>query len=291
MRNTLQLILISFILLFNAQYASAQQIISGDTSYNKFRNSIIGVQRIYTRKEQPSTKDTLTGTAMLLRDGNKLYLVTTKKLLQANIYGKDQLASNDSVFLKIEFKKFINLNGLSDKNSQKSAVLFSDDELDIAVISLQKNAHKNLVTGLLTRYKPLSITHMDTSTNWHTNDWLLVHSVADFAWPKSSKAYGTRFTGGGGASVAQIDHYDTSPYFTIKHPPASGISPGNNGGEVVANDKLIGMLRNATGFESNLDIIKTPYYVTHNGKAIKAAYIVRLLRKLQMIENNPDFDN
>lgn len=291
MKNTLQIAFINFILLFSAQYACAQELKAGDTSSTKWQKSIINLQSVYTRKGQPTEKDTLTGTAIFLNDGGKLYLVTTKKVLQADIFGSDQVMANDGVYLNIDFRKFLNLNGLSDQNSQKSAVLFSDDQLDIAVISLQKKAYKQLSDRLLTRYKPVSIALIDTTAKLRPDDWLLTFQIGDFIWPPGSKISGMRSTLGGGAAVAQIDYYDNSPFFAIKYPPAASYRPGNNGGFVTANDKMIGMLRNATGYETNLAIINNPYYITHNARAVKAAYVVRLLRKLQAIESNPAFDN
>lgn len=291
MKNTLQISFISFILLFSAQYASSQSLISGDTTRTKWLKSIINVESVYTRKGQRGVKDTLTATAIFLNDGGKLYLVTTKKAIQAEIFGTDQLAANDSIFLKIDFRKFLNLKGLSDKNAQKSAVLFSNDQQDIAVISLQKKAYKALTDRLLTRFKPISIALIDTTTKPRPDDWLITYHVADFIWPPGSYNSGMRSTMGGGAAVGQIDYYDNSPFFTIKFPRGGRFDPGNNGGIVTANDKMIGMLRNATGYETNFQIINDPSYITHNARAVKAAYVLRMLRKLQTIENSADFDN
>ncbi len=282
---------LNFILLLSTQYAFAQELIKGDTSRTKWQKSIINVESVHPRKDENTIKDTLTGTAIFLNDKGKLYLVTTKKLLQANIYGTDQAMANDGVYLKIDFRKFLNLNGLSDQNSQKSAVLFSNDQQDIAVISLQKKAYKELTNKLLTRYTPISTALIDTNTTMHADDWLITYQVGDFVWPIGTNIAGMRSTLAGGASVAQIQYYDNSPYFTVKYPIAAFYRPGYNGGAITANDKLIGILRNATGYETNFAIINHPYYETHEARAVKAAYIIRMLRKLQAMEANPGFDN
>ncbi len=282
---------LNFILLLSTQYAFAQELVKGDTTRTKWEKSIINVESVYRRTGETYVKDPLTGTAIFLNDKGKLYLVTTKKLLQANIYGNDQIMANDGVYLKIDFRKFLNLNGLSDQNSQKSAILFSDDRQDIALISLQKKAYKELTTKLLTRYKPISTALIDTNTTMHADDWLITYQVGDFVWPIGTNMAGMRSTLGSGASVAQIQYNDNSPYFTVKYPMAAFYRPGYNGGAITANDKLIGILRNATGYETNFAIINHPYYETHEARVVKAAYILRLLRKLQAMEANPGFDN
>src|ERR1700761_8577731 len=122
MRNSFKIMLIGNMLLFFTQHLFAQNFRVGDTTYTKWQKCILNIRSIYTRKDQPSVKDTLSGTGFLLTDHGKIYIVTTKKLLQRDIYGKDQQLANDSVFVRLDYKKYINLIGLSRADSDKSAV-------------------------------------------------------------------------------------------------------------------------------------------------------------------------
>ncbi len=280
-----------------------EEIASGDTSHRKWAASLVCLQSVYASKEQPSVKDTLVGTAFLVTDHDKLYLVTAKHLVQADLYGKDQQLANDSVFLSPRFDKTnMNISGLSGKdrpssadvlfhkadNGYKSAVAFTGDEEDIAVISLQKMQYKNIATYLLTKATPIPIGLIDNGNNHQPGELLWRYGFNDL----SLKEMNAKFPGMhvAGMSTYQVDQYDAAlPYFMIIG-EKSRISPGNNGGPVTANDKLIGMLSNATGITNNHDIIQKPNYSIRTGKVVKAAYILSCLRKLQQMEDEPGFN-
>jgi hypothetical protein len=287
---------VNCILLFCPQYLCAQNIKKGDTSYAKWQNSLVHVQSIYTSKELSIAKDTLIGTAFLINDHNKLYLVTNKHLLQADLYGKNEQLANDSVFIfaNHDFKGNFNISGLGSSN--KAAVVFTDDEEDIAIISLQKKEYAPIAAYLLGRGKPVPIGMIDTGNNRQSGEWLMQYGYSAYKAPKSWDKGNIHLSGimvnGVGLGVRQIDQYDPSAsFFIIKSTPIGKIMPGENGGPVIANDKLIGILSNATGIVSNHDIVQTPYYTIPTGRVIKAAYIVRCLRKLQQIEDTPGFNN
>jgi len=146
------------ILFFSPFCLHAQKIIHGDTSYTKWQRSVVRLKSIYKRENPQTGSDTLLGSAFLVSDHNKLYLVTAKHLIQSTLNGKNEQLANNFVFIRAglninnwqEIKStYLNIGGLYNKDVNKSPVVFSSDEEDIAIISLQKKETRDIAVYLL----------------------------------------------------------------------------------------------------------------------------------------------
>lgn len=275
-----------YMVSFCPLFIHAQSIKPGDTTYNKWKHSIVHLKSIYKEKNSPQITDTLTGTAFLITDNNKLYLVTTKHLIQSTLNGKNEATANDAIFIKDYLdviKTGLNINSSINKDGKNTAIALTSDQEDIGIISLQKREYKDIATYLLTHgSQPIPIQLIDTSNRHYSNEWAFKYGYSIF---KSKRGKSESV----GMGTCQIDKYDPAePFFTIKN---TVIMPGNNGSPIVNNDKLIGILSNATGILTNEDIIKQPTYAIRSAKIIKASYILFCLRKLQKAEAKPTFDN
>jgi len=273
---------------------SFAQVLHGDTSMNKWFNSIVRVQSVYKSRTVPVIRDTLIGTAFLVTDDNKLYLVTAKHLIQADLYGKDQHTANDSVSLRIKLSQTdILIRGLSAPAADRSAVVFSDDEEDIAIISLQKSAYKNIAANLLAHVRPIPSELIDISNNHQPGELCLDFGFDDYLSPKKFNGVFLRVRGVG-VKTSKIDQISPSAgFFSIGSTDRVilQIVPGNSGSPVVSNNKLIGLLSNPIEIANNHDALQNAYYSLHTGRVTKSFRIVESLKELQKREKQSGFDN
>ena len=257
---------------------------------NKLWSTTVYIESVYQRPAaSPKVKDTLAGTAFLIADGDKVYLVTAKHLIVAAINGKDQQSANNSLFISANWAnngqaadKPIKLEGLSGWDVHKRPFVFSPDKLDIAIISFQKNKYKNVLAAILkNNRKPVMVDSIDVSNDHHPGDALFVPTYFTY---KNKKGVRGRTEGIGRDKIKTFGQ--ASPLFTIE----GFVNQGHNGAPVYINDKMIGMLTNQEGVLTNADIIREPYRTAKSAKAIKVSYILPLLRKLQQNEHTPGFN-
>lgn len=275
-------------MFFCAPCLHAQEINPGDTTYDKWKHSIVHLESIYKREQLPAGNDTLTGTGFLLADHQKLYLVTAKHLIKSTLMGQEEQLANNAIYIRAYLdnvnKKF-NISGASGKDVNSRAVAFTSDDDDIGIISLQKKEYKDIAAYLLAQgTTPIPIQLINVQNKHKANDWLFTYGYSVIKgigkMPKLESV---------GMGICQIESYNRGDhFFTINH---TVISPGSNGSPIIANDKLIGIISNASGILTNDDIIKQPLYYIKSARVIKASYILACLRKLQQMEANPAFNN
>lgn len=265
---------------------NAQSWSVSKTSEKMMDEAVVYIESTYQRPgASVGTKDTLTGTAFLVADSAKVYLVTAKHLMVAALIGKNQQLANNSILINASYvnnDKGIKLLGLSDRNIHKRPFILSSDRLDIAIISFQKNKYKKILAAILKKgRKPVSIDSIDTSNDHYPGESIFQSAYLTFKNPAGKR------TSMQGLAPGKIKTYNkTQPSFTID----KFINQGNNGSPVFLNGKIIGILSNETGILTNADIIADPYRRAKSATIIKAAYILPLLRKLQLNENSPGFN-
>ena len=280
--------LLSIVFALCISLSSHAQIVlkRGDTTYDKWKNAIVYLESAYNTGPSFLTKDTLTGTAFLINDSEKFYLVTAKHLIKNTLYGKNEKLANDSVFIKANLRSAneggMNIKDLLNKDAHKSPVFFAADNADIGIISLQKDEHKKVLTYLLNQgCKPISIEFIDAESTHLPDEFVLMSAYSIFKGGSSRKIKAV------GLSIGQITSYEKNlPFFTMK----LGVHQGNNGAPVIADNKLIGMVSNEVGVLTNADIIAYPFSTSTSATVTKASYIIACLRKLQQVENNSDFN-
>lgn len=256
----------------------------GDTIKEKWYNSLILLRSIY-KSNGPAVRDTSLGTAFLLSDHGKLYLVTAKNII-ATQYDKSGYLPNDTIsvsFLHINVgvnlgPKFdFNLGGLSGKDAKHPAVAFTDDEQNIAIISLQKKEYKHAAAELLARgCRPILVNLLDSGNDYHEGEEL--------------RRYGRSMMGRNeslGFNVCFIkDNVPELSFFNITKVP---LTQGASGSIAIGNNKLIGIMTDKT--EASVYRTGQPInWIAVPAKFTKSAYILSCLRKLQQAEDVPAFN-
>ena len=277
-----KLIVLSLLFVFLFGFADAQSWSVSRNTVSMSMSAIVYIESVY--QSPAGDADTLTGTAFLIADSSKVYLVTAKHLVIAALTGKNQQLANNSIFISASWKsedkgmKILNLSGWS---IRKRPFVFSSDNEDIAIISFQKNKYKKILAAILKQEcKPISIEAFDTADHYPGDSFFL-------------PAYETLIDNEGkkirskGISPGKIKTFNHAlPSFTIDH----YINQSNNGSPIILNDKVIGILSNEDGILTNKDIIREPYRTAKSATVTKASFILSLLRKLQQNENMPAFN-
>jgi hypothetical protein len=263
----------------------AQGASPGDTIREKWYNSLILLRSIYNKSNGSAIRDTSLGTAFLLSDHGKLYLVTAKNIISTQ-YDKSGYLPNDTIFVSFLHinvgvnlgPKFdFNLGGLSGKDAKHPAVAFTDDENNIAIISLQKKEYKDAAAELLARgCRPILINLLDTGNDYHEGEEL--------------RRYGRSMMGRSeslGFNVCYIkDNVSELSFFTITKVP---LTQGASGSIAIGNNKLIGIMTDKT--EASIYRTGQPInWIAVPAKFTKSANILSCLRKLQQAENDPAFN-
>jgi len=250
-----------------------------DPIRNKWYSSLVLLRSIYDKSNGRVGKDTSAGTGFVLSDNGKLYIVTAKNIITATQYKNSRLP-NDSISvsylpyfhmsLKLDFK----LSGLSGNGAKNPAVAFTNNEENIAIISLQKKEYKTEVADLLAHgCMPVAISELDTSDNHRAGERLGRYG-RDIMRNNESMNWG----------ICYIQDNDQAlAFFTTKKVL---LTQGISGSIAIANEKLIGLMADGT------EISYTDYkdLKTIPAKFTKAAYIISCLRRLQQMENDPAFN-
>ncbi len=241
---------------------------------------VVYIESIYPAAKPGGTiNDTICGTGVLISNGAKIYVVTAKHLIQAEILKPDQHTANDLLDISASptsNDQRMGLRGLAQWPVGKPAVLFSSDEDDLAIISLQKASYADAKAQLLKQGRqPLPVALIDGTDRHQVNDRLF-HSFFLTYNDNGAKKRNQ------GLRPAIIKEFDTrSSAFTI------GIffNQANNGSPVFKNDKLIGIVSNEAGIDSNADILNHPYKTATTARVIKASRLIALLKTLQKMES------
>lgn len=228
--------------------------------------------------------DTLCSTGILLKDSNRVYLVTTKQNVQRMLAGNNQQLLNTHISIttarvnngKIKYLRLPVLTA-----GKIRPYVLSSDEDDIAIISFQKRSFKPVLKALLKdEGKPLPVDSLDLSDDHYPDE--------DFFHPSymvyKSKA-GVK-TWSKGLGTAKIKTYNDGATFVM----TDYTSASSSGSPLFVHDKIIGMVKNGEGMGPNTETIRDPYKHSETAIVIKATQILPLLRQMQQIENMPGFD-
>lgn len=238
----------------------------------------------YSRQDSILTiKDTIRGTGIMVSDGNKIYLVTAKHLIKATENLSNGLETiNDLLSIKFDAanKKSndISLMNLAANTVNLQPFVFSDNKTDLGIISFQKSNYKMIIAYLKqVGCVPVPIQTINNLNNNHTGDE--ISTIGFPALPGSKNAV---------VSTGKIESVNQS---VPAYKAAIAIYPGNSGGPIIKNDKLVGVLSYQAEIANNIDAAMHPFVKANSATVIKASYILPLLRKLQEHEKNPGFNN
>jgi hypothetical protein len=261
----------------------------------------------------------ISGTAIYIEDGNNRYLITAKHVVYDKNYTSRHLfftkenlqirsheyfeKLNSSISVKTPFSLFFkgkyNTFKIPDVNQDSATrpFKFSNDDLDIAIISLQSKMTYQLRELLETDgCKPISIKNIDTSDN---------HLVGEDIFAIGYPAFSTL-----GKILMQDKSinedvvlplttfgktalYSPSLYYFIADVT---VNPGNSGGPIIRNNKIIGIasqqmlvdLKMNTSIDLK-DIVSTLKYSSPLAKIVKSKYIIQMINELKKIESGKNF--
>lgn len=222
-------------------------------------------------------RDTMRGTGLFIADGVKIYLVTAKHIIRATELSKGLETITDLVTIRADVadKKTndIYLLNLTTGFSKYKPFILSSDDLDLGIISFQKNGYKAIVAYLM----QIGVVPMP------------IISIQEGRGPGNG-IFTIGFPGLSGSKKAELSNgkmgsADKSS-FTAEMP----VYPGNSGGPVIMNNKLIGILGYPAGITNKTDAATHPFVKTNSATVINASVIIPLLRKLQANERNPTFN-
>jgi V8-like Glu-specific endopeptidase len=227
------------------------------------------------REEYSSAKDTIRGTAVLISDGAKMYMVTAKHLIvsKEKTDGMEDLNSLivGKVNLNGQLSNDINMIGLTYYFSRQPTFAFSSDQDDVAVISFASKNFKNYADYLKRiGCVPIPLQAL-TTDEVNKGDELVTAGYPETSFQERSTAIST--------GKVDANNKGTST-FTAK----LSITPGYSGAPVFKNNKLAGIIGYADDMTSNADVSKKPYKKVSSATVIKASVILSVLKDLQAKE-------
>lgn len=244
----------------------------------------------------------ISGTALYLADSGKKYLVTAKHVIF------DQQESSGSLWLRLYkdisvrtpydyfLQKKVN-NASIPWTSYSSANPFylSDDNFDIGIISLQASATAFMINTLeQDGYTPLELTDIDTLNNLDAGENIAAIGFPDFSqigYFEKINEYQSNVVVLPVSTFGSIAmSHPNLPYFISD----ITIYPGNSGGPIIKQNKLIGIVSAqiptpVSSIENNKVSTTSLYSRGSLAKVIKAKYIISGLRKLQEQEADKSF--
>jgi V8-like Glu-specific endopeptidase len=240
-------------------------------------------EKYNTQGELLTIKDTIRGTGILLADGNKIYLVTAKHLIKATENAANNVETiNDLISIKTNVdnkaSNDIGLMNLSENRVNLQPFIFSSDQNDIGIISFQKESYKPILAYLkLEGCVPITVQSISNADDTSTGDEILTVGFPALQGNDHNSSIATKGT------IAS--NSKTAPFFIAN----LNVYPGNSGGPVIENNKLIGILSFQSGISTNIDATLHPYDKASSATVIKASAIPALLRELQRHEKNTSF--
>lgn len=251
----------------------------------------------------------VTGTALYIYDGNKRYLITAKHVVYDKHFTDRHIATtrdksyhtreffekmNSPIIIKTPYQLYLkgkkNISIATPETNYDSAsrnFQFSNDELDLAILSLQSKSLQVLRETLdEDGYLPLNINEIDSSNFIKTGS-----EIYTIGYP------GNTIVARDGKTDIVLPlvtfgrvgmYHDRLPYFTGD----ITVYPGNSGGPVICDDQMIGIVHGQIVIPVNDaagDRVLGLYSRGSLAKIIRSSLIFPLLRKLQSIETNPKF--
>ncbi len=224
------------------------------------------------RGEISGIKDTLRGTGLMISDGTKWYLVTAKHIIKATELSNGAETITDQLFIRSDAndKKSneIPLLSLTTGLTKYKPFVLSSDKEDLIIISFQKSDYKANVAYM----KQIGVVPIPVQDISQTEDNGDVFTIGFPALSGSTKAE---------VSKGKI---------TANSIANMAVYPGNTGGPVIKNNKLVGVLSYQSGIVTNIDAATHPFAKANSAMVIKASYILPLLKKLQANEANQTFN-
>lgn len=237
----------------------------------------------------------VSGTAIYVTDNGKKYLVTAKHVIYdpqesqsttgPRLYRDISIRTPYEYFLK---RKVNDASILSTGYGPVSPFYLSDDATDIGIISLQASLTNFLIKTLEDDgYVPINIADIDRSQNISTGE-----GIAAIGYPDISKVGVFQKRNDYQSNVVVLP-VNTFGNIAMAHDQLSyfigdiTVYPGNSGGPVIKQDKLIGIVSGQV-----LIPVDQSNRLSSRGtlaKVIKAEYIIRGLRKLQETEADKSF--
>lgn len=263
--------------------------------------------------------DTVTGTAIFLAEGNNRYLITAKHVVydknatarhimytQENKFARtheyfEKLNTPITIRTPLSLFKRNQFNTLEinevNQDSATRPFKFSNDNLDIAIISLQSTLTYPLRRLLeFDGYIPINISDIDTSESYLIGDDLIAIGYPSFS-----------VIGNYVVKSQSINEQIVLPLVTFGKTAMNDsvlnyfiadvtINPGNSGGPILKDNKLIGiasqqMVVNLL-IDNHIELVNVNSQLKSGSplaKIIKAKYIVQILNKLKEIEMSIKF--
>lgn len=273
-----------FILICHLAIAQKTWSIPSGSADKQF-GAIAHIESVYPRPGAAGLNDTLVATGILLKDGDRVYLVTTKHSVQYDVLGADQQLLNTNLTLTTAAvngpkTKSVKLPALTDKEARVKPYILSPDADDIAVISFQKKSYKPIIAALRKdEGRPLPVDSLDQSDDCYPDE--------DYFHP-SYMVYknnsGVR-TWSKGLGTAKIKTYNEGTTFMV----TDYTGAGSNGSPLFINNKIIGMVLHGEGMGPNAATIKEPFQKSKSAVVIKSTRILPLVRKMQAVEKMAGF--
>jgi len=257
-----------------------------DAMLHKQTDSVKGLsqhEKYNTQGELLTISDTIRGTGFLVSDGNKVYLVTAKHLIKAteNAANNTEII-NDLITIKTntgnKVSNDISLMNLSENKVSLQPFVFSSNKEDIGIISFQKASHRTILTYMKQEgCVPIPIQSINTADEDNTGDKVSTMGFPALPGPGQDDPV---------VSNGTITSYvKTSASFNVD----LNVYPGNTGGPVIENNKLIGILSFQSGISTNIDAAMHPYQKAASATAIKISSILPLLKELQEHERTAGY--
>ncbi len=239
-------------------------------------NNITQRETADIREEYALAKDTVRGTAVLIADGAKMYMVTAKHLVVSKepVFGKQNL--NELIVGKVNvngrISNDINFIGLTAYVAKVGPFAFSSDADDIAVISFAQKDYVNYADYLKgIGCVPIPLSAIATSDEVGNGDELTV-----VGYPAPS--FTDRSTG------ISTGKARTNNQLPVSFNANISVTPGYSGAPVFKGGKMVGIVGYPEGITSNVDVSKKPYAKASSVRVIKSAVILSVLRELQAKE-------
>jgi len=232
------------------------------------------------RGEISGIKDTLRGTGLMIADGTKIYMVTAKHLIKATELSNGAETITDQLAIRTDAtdKKTneIPLLSLTTGLTKYKPYILSTDKEDLIIISFQKSDYKvNVAYMKQAGVVPVPVQSIASTDDNSTGEVFTIGFPA-ISGSKKAEVFNGKIASAGKSTFG----------FTVDMP----VYPGNSGGPVIKNNKLVGILSYQSGIVTNIDAAMHPFIKANSATVIKASYILPLLRKLQANEANPTFN-
>jgi hypothetical protein len=271
--------------------------------YNELRSQIIKVS----------------GTAIYLSEGDNRYLVTAKHVVYDKNYTirhiyftRENLQQrsfeffeklNSNIAVKTPFSLYIkgkyNLLKIPEVNqdSLTRPFKFSNDDIDIAIISLQSKITFPL-RKLLEEdgYEPISVNNIDTVDNHIIGEDLLAIGYPSFSALTKVEAQNKILDDDVVLPLTTFGKTALCHPFLYYFIADITVNPGNSGGPIIRNNKIVGIvsqqmlvdLRINSGVDLN-EVINKLKSSSPLAKIIKGKFIIETINRLKIIENNTNF--